>query len=49
MFQKRNKVKNIFKQNYKAKRVVLAGLFKELEKYVKKEKFGDVLLVKTVS
>ena len=42
-------MKNTFKQNYKAKRVVLAGMFKELKKYVKKGKSGDVLLAETVS
>ena len=47
MFKEESKVKNTFKQDYKAKRVVLAGLFKELKKYVKKGKSGDVPLAET--
>ena len=49
MFKKGSKVKNTLNQDYKPKRVVLAGLFKELKKYVKKEKSGHVPLAETVS
>ena len=49
MFKEASKVKNIFKQNYKAKRVLLAELFKKLKKFVKKRKSRDVLLIETVS
>lgn len=36
MFEEGSKVKNTFKQDNKAKRVVLAGLFKELKIFAKK-------------
>ena len=49
MFKERSQVKNTFKQNYKAKQVVLAGLSRKLKKYVKKGKSEDVLLVETIS
>lgn len=42
-------MKNTFKQDNKAKRVVLAGLFKELKVFIKKGKSGDVPLAETVS
>ena len=46
MFKEGSKVKSTFKQDYKAKRVILAGLFKE---FVKKGKSGSVSLAETVS
>ena len=49
MFKEGSKVKNTFKQDNKAKRVVLAGLFRELKMFVKKGKSGDVPLAETVS
>lgn len=49
MFKEKSKMKNTFKQDNKAKRVVLAGFFKELKMFVKKEKFGNILLIETLS
>ena len=49
MFKEESKVKNTFKQDNKAKRVVLAGLFRELKMFVKKKKFEDILLAETVN
>ena len=49
MFKGGSKVKSTFKQDYKAKRVILAGFFKELQKSMKKGKSGSVPLAETVS
>ena len=49
MFRKANKIKSTFKQNYKAKWVILAGLFKKLKKFIKNGKSKDIPLAETIS